>query len=111
MRCAVILLGDGAADFPQLFHQVVAGVDAAGGVADEKLSGVGDGLLMGVKTHRRGVGIRVAGDHRDAESIAPALELLYGSGAIGGAAATSGQGDSASLRYSGGAALMAVLSE
>jgi cell division protein FtsQ len=43
------------------------------------------------------------------------VDLRYPNGfavrAIGGAAATSGQGDSASLRYSGGAALMAVLSE
>ena len=83
VRGAVVLLGDGAADFSQLFHQVVAGVDAASGVADEKLRAVGDRLLMRVKADRRGIGIRVAGDHWDAESIAPALELLDGGGAKG----------------------------
>ena len=43
------------------------------------------------------------------------VDLRYPNGfavrAIGGAPVASGQGDSASLRYSGGAALMAVLSE
>ena len=83
VRGAVVLLGDGAADFSQLFHQVVACVDATGGVADEKLRAVGDRLLMRVKADRRGIGIRVAGDHWDAESIAPALELLDGGSAKG----------------------------
>lgn len=34
VRGALVLLGDRAADFPQFLHQVVAGVDTAGGVAD-----------------------------------------------------------------------------
>lgn len=36
---------------------------------------------MGIEADRRGVSIWVAGDNRDAESIAPALELLDRSGA------------------------------
>ena len=46
-----VLFGEGAADFAKFFHQVVAGVDASGGVADEKITAAGDGLLMGMITH------------------------------------------------------------
>ncbi|MEN9535040.1 MAG: hypothetical protein RIR37_313 [Verrucomicrobiota bacterium] len=80
---AFVLLGYGAADFSQLLHQVVAGVDASGRIADEKLGAVGDGFLMRVEADRRGIGIRIAGDHRNIESIAPALELLDRGGAKG----------------------------
>lgn len=52
VRGAVVLLGDGAADFSQLFHQVVAGMDAAGCVADEKLRAVGNCFLMRVEADR-----------------------------------------------------------
>ena len=49
---AIVLLGDGAANFSKFFHQVVAGVNASRSVADEKLRAVGDGLLMGVEAYR-----------------------------------------------------------
>ena len=59
VRRGFILLGEGAADFREFLHQVVAGVDAAGGVADEELGSVGDGFLVGVEANRGGVGVRV----------------------------------------------------
>src|SRR5690606_37866536 len=50
VRRGGVLLGERAADFPQLLHQVVAGVDAAGGIADEEFRAGGDGFLMSVET-------------------------------------------------------------
>ena len=52
MRCAFILLGNRAADFSEFLHQVVAGVEPAGGIADEELFLVGDRLLVGIETNR-----------------------------------------------------------
>ena len=78
-----VLFGERAADFPEFLHQIVAGVDAAGGVADEELGLVGNRLLVRVETHRGGIGIRVAADDGNAEAVAPALELLDGGGAEG----------------------------
>ena len=83
MRGCLILLGDGATDFAEFFHQIVAGVDAAGGVANEELGLVRDGFLMGVETDGGGIGVGISRDDRDVEALAPALELLDGGGAEG----------------------------
>jgi len=83
VRRGFILFGKRAADFTELFHQIVAGVDTAGGVADEELGAIGDGFLVGVKTNGRRVCIGVSFDYRDLQSLAPALELLDGGGAKG----------------------------
>lgn len=78
---AGILFGDGAADFPELLHEVVACVDAAGGVADEETGFFLDGSLVGVEADGGGVGFWFSGDDGDVEAVAPALELLDGGGA------------------------------
>lgn len=84
--CVGILLGDGAADFSKLFHEVVAGVDAAGGVTDEKIGLFFDGTFVGIEADGRWVGLCLSGDDGDVEAVTPALELLDGGGAecIGG---------------------------
>jgi hypothetical protein len=83
VRCGGVLLGEGAADFPELLHQVVAGVDAAGGVADQEFRAVGDGLLVGVEADRGRVGVGIALTTGRPRRFAPALELLDGGGAEG----------------------------
>ncbi len=86
VRRGLVLLGDGAADFSQLLHEVVAGVDAPGGVADQEI-GLGlDGALVRLEADGGGVGIRFPGDDLQPEPVAPALELLDGGGAesVGG---------------------------
>lgn len=86
MRGGFVLLREGATDFPQLFHQVMARMDAASGVADEEFSFRGDGFLVGVEADRRWIGVGVAGDDWDIESFAPTFELLHSGGAerVGG---------------------------
>ena len=83
IRCLFILLGDGAADFSELLHEIVAGVDAACGIADEEIGVLRDGLLVCVEADGGGIGVRLSGDDGDVEAVAPALELLYGGGAEG----------------------------
>ena len=83
VRCGLVLLGDGAADFSQLFHEVVAGVNAPGGVADQEIGFRLDGALVGVVADGRGVGVGFPRDDLQPEAVAPALELLHGGGAEG----------------------------
>jgi len=83
VRCAGVLFGDGAADFPEFFHEIMAGVDAACGIADEKLGAIGEGFLMGVEADGGGICVGISFDDWDLQSLAPALELLDGGGAEG----------------------------
>ena len=79
----VVLLGKGAADFAQFFHQVVTGVEATGGVADEVFGVLGDGGFMGLVTNGSGVGLMVAGGDGEVEALGPGLQLFNGGGAEG----------------------------
>ena len=54
-----VLLGKGAADFAEFFHEVVTGVEAAGGVADEVFGSLGDGGFVGFVANGGGVGLVV----------------------------------------------------
>ena len=83
MRCGFVLFGEGAADFSEFLHQVMSGVDAAGGIADEELSFLGDGLLVGVEADGGWVGVGISGDYGEVQACAPALELLDCCGAEG----------------------------
>eukprot|EP00903_Cladosiphon_okamuranus_P003589 g3587.t1 len=80
---AGILFRDGAADFPEFFHEVVTGVDAAGGITDEEIGVFLDGLLVGVEADGGRIGVWFPCDDGDIEAGAPALELLDGGGAEG----------------------------
>jgi len=83
VRRAGQLLADDAVELVQLLHEVVLGVQAAGGVDEQviRMAGLrgGDGIV------RHGGGIRAigAGDDLDLEAGAPELELLDGGGAEG----------------------------
>lgn len=83
MGRSLILLGEGAADFPEFFHEIVSSVDAASGVADEELCLLGDGLLVGMEADRGGICVRISGDHGQIQACAPSLKLLDGGSAEG----------------------------
>ena len=46
VRCSFVLLADGAFDLGELVHQVVAGVETPGGVAEEEIVVLVDGALV-----------------------------------------------------------------
>ena len=87
MRRVGHLLGDHPADLAQLVHEVVLGVQAAGGVHDHDVGAALAAAGDGIEGHRPGVGPLRALDHVDAGPLAPALELLDGGGPerVGGA--------------------------
>ena len=86
MRGAGIVLRDHASDFCQFLHQIVASVQAARCVTNEKVRVLRDGFLVSGKANRGGIGVGIALDDRHSDFFTPSLELLYGSGAksIGG---------------------------
>ncbi|MNS37603.1 hypothetical protein D3C72_698250 [compost metagenome] len=77
VRCVGVELADHPANLFQLFHQVVFGVQAAGGVGDQYIDATGLGGLHSVEYHRGRVGASMLGDHRDLVALAPDLQLLY----------------------------------
>ena len=70
-------------DLGQLFHQVAAGVQAAGGVRDQHVGAPGLGRLNRVVDHAGGIRTGELGDHRNAVALAPHLQLLHGGGPEG----------------------------
>ena len=64
----------------QLLHQVVFGVQATSGVADQEfdISFIGGGI--GIVTERRGIGVVFAAYDIDLEAVGPDLELFDGRG-------------------------------
>ena len=70
-------------DLGQLFHQVAAGVQTAGGVGDQHVGAAGLGGLDRVIDYRSGIRAGVLGHHRDVVTLAPHLQLLHRGGAEG----------------------------
>lgn len=81
--CGVVLFGKGAANFAEFFHEVVASVKAAGGVADEVFGVFGDGGFVGFVADGGGVGLVLADSDGEVEALGPRLQLFDGGGAKG----------------------------
>ncbi len=74
---------DHPADLAELGHQVVLGVEAAGGVDDQLVDLARLGRVDGVVDHGARVGALALADDLDAQALAPERELLDGGGAEG----------------------------
>ena len=83
VRRGGVKFGDDALDFFQFFHQVVLGVQAAGGVDDEDVYAARGGGLQRVVGDGGGIGAGALGDDRDVVARAPGLQLFDGGGAEG----------------------------
>lgn len=83
VRGSGVQFGEGAADFAELLHEIVAGVKAAGGVADEEIGFVAESALHGLVADGGGVGAVWAEVDGDFEPGSPEAELLDGGGAEG----------------------------
>ena len=70
-------------DLAELAHQVILGVQAAGGVDDEHVDLAGLGGVDGVVDDGAGIGALPLADDLDAQPLAPDGELLDGGGAEG----------------------------
>ena len=83
MRRGLVQLAHDPADLLQLLHQVVFGVQAAGGVGDQHVNTTRFGSLHRIEDHRSRVGAGVLGDYRNVVALPPDLQLLHGSRAEG----------------------------
>ncbi|MNQ07566.1 hypothetical protein D3C85_203470 [compost metagenome] len=83
VRRVGVELADHPTNLFQLFHQVVFGVQATGGVGDQHIDATGLGGLHGVEDHRGRVGASVLRDHRDLVALTPDLQLLHRRGTEG----------------------------
>ncbi len=81
-----VFAGEDAPDFPQFFHQIVACVEAAGGIADEEVESFASGAVMGLEADGGGIGLVVSFDDGYVEAGGPCFQLFNGGGAerIGG---------------------------
>ena len=73
VRRGGVEFGDDALDFFQFFHQVILGVQAAGGVDDEDVYAACGGGLQRVVGDGGGIGAGALGDDRDVVARAPGL--------------------------------------
>lgn len=78
-----VLLGEGAADFAEFFHEVVTGVEAAGGVADEVFGTLGNGGFVCFVADGGGVGLVLSDGDGEIETLSPRLKLFDGGGTEG----------------------------
>lgn len=78
-----VVLGESASDFFDFAHEVLAGVESAGGIAEEEIYVAAAGGLVSVVAEGSGVGLVLAADELDADAVCPRGELLDGRGAEG----------------------------
>ena len=80
-------LARGAAHLLQLGHEIVFGLQAAGGVHQDVIDFAGFGGLHGIEKHRAGVAAGALPHYLDAGALSPDFELVDGGGAerVGGA--------------------------
>ena len=83
MRRLRIEFGQYPFDLGQLRHQVVLGMQTAGGVGDQDVEAARFRGLQGVECDRGRIGVLALGDDRDVVALAPDLQLLHGGGAEG----------------------------
>ncbi|MFM1942854.1 MAG: hypothetical protein RI897_1836 [Verrucomicrobiota bacterium] len=79
--CAGGLFSEDAMEFLEFLHEVLFGVEAAGGIDDEGVGIAGGGSADGVVADGGGVGAVGAGDDWGMEAFAPEFELFDGGGA------------------------------
>jgi hypothetical protein len=79
----LVLLANGPFDLSKLVHEIVASVESAGGVAEEKIVVPVDRLLVCLIADGGRVGFMCSGYDRKVKALSPTDELLDGSSAEG----------------------------
>ena len=83
MGCLRVVLLQDLHDLLQLLHQVELGMQATGGIHDQDVGASCLRRLHGIVNDRSRIGAVLVAYHRNADSLAPGLDLLRGGGAEG----------------------------